>query len=59
MTASEDAKAAGLKNLAEVSEMTKTSPQTLINWYNNKPELFEMVVLGCATRKNSVTAQKA
>jgi hypothetical protein len=51
MTASEDAKTAGLKNLAEVSEMTKTSYQTLINWYKDKPELFAMVIKGCAAEK--------
>lgn len=51
MTASEDAKKAGLKNLAEVSEMTKTSYQTLTNWYNDKPELFAVVVAGCAAMK--------
>lgn len=53
MTASEEAKAAGLKSLSEVSEMTKTSLQTLINWYNNKPELFAVVVAGCAALKGA------
>lgn len=51
MTASEEAKKVGLKNLAEVSEMTKTSYQTLINWYKDKPELFAVVVAGCAVLK--------
>jgi hypothetical protein len=53
MTASEDAKAAGLKSLAEVSEMTGVSYQTLINWYKHKPALFAVVVAGCAALKNA------
>ncbi len=47
MTASKKAKEAGLKNLTQVSEMTKQSPQTLINWHKNKPELYEIVLVGC------------
>lgn len=53
MTASESAKSAGLKSLAEVSEMTKTSTQTLNNWFNHKPELFEIVLLGCHEKKKA------
>lgn len=48
MTASKQAKAAGLKSLAQVSDITKQSNQTLINWHKNKPELFRIVLLGCA-----------
>lgn len=48
MTASQQAKAAGLKSLSQVSEMTGQSAQTLINWSKNKPELFEVVLRGCA-----------
>jgi hypothetical protein len=47
MTASEHAKAAGLKSLLELSEMTGVSTQTLNNWHNNKPFLFNIVILGC------------
>lgn len=50
MTASKKAKELGLKNLAQVSELTKQSPQTLINWFNDKPELFELVLLGCLSK---------
>lgn len=53
MTASENAKAAGLKNLAEVSGMTKTSSQALINWYHHKPDLFRIVIAGCAREKEA------
>lgn len=47
MTASEEAKKAGLKSLAEVSRLTKVSAQTLRNWHRDKPELFNVVLLGC------------
>jgi hypothetical protein len=48
MTASEQAKAAGLKSLAQVSELTGVSFQTLNNWSKHKPDLFRVVLLGCA-----------
>ena len=51
MTASKQAKESGLTSLTEVSELTKQSPQTLINWYNDKPELFEVVIFGCVVKQ--------
>jgi len=50
MTASKKAKKLGLKSLTQVGELTKQSPQTLINWFNDKPELFEVVLLGCLAK---------
>jgi len=50
MTASKKAKELGLKSLTQVSGLTKQSPQTLINWFNDKPELFEVVLLGCKAK---------
>jgi hypothetical protein len=50
MTASKQAKDAGLLSLSQVSELTNQSPQTLINWYNDKPELFEVVIFGCVVK---------
>lgn len=47
MTPSQQAKAAGLKSLAVVAEMTGQSVQTLSNWAKNKPELFQIVLAGC------------
>ena len=47
MTASKQAKELGLKSLTQVSELTGQSLQTLTNWFNDKPELFEVVLLGC------------
>ena len=47
MTASQQAKSVGLKNLAQVAEMTGQSPQTLNNWNKHKPKLFSVVLAGC------------
>ncbi len=47
MTPSQQAKAAGLKNLAAVTQITGVSPQTLTNWHRHKPELFKVVIAGC------------
>lgn len=47
MSASKQAKEAGLTSLAHVSQMTGTSVQTLTNWHHNKPKLFKIVLTGC------------
>ena len=47
MTASEQAKAAGLKNLKQVAEMTGVRANTLHNWHRRKPLLFTVVLIGC------------
>jgi hypothetical protein len=49
-TASQVCRRNGLKGLNQVSEITGQSPQTLINWYNNKRSLFDIVILGCLTQ---------
>jgi hypothetical protein len=51
MTAAQQAKAAGLKGLAEVVQITGVSYQTLGNWHKNKPELFKTVIYGCLMAK--------
>lgn len=52
MSANREAKALGLKNLIEVSEITKRNNRnTLHNWYNTSPELFRAVLLGCVKFK--------
>lgn len=48
MTPSQQAKAAGLKSLAQVSQITGVRFQTLNNWHKNKPDLFRIVIAGCA-----------
>jgi lambda repressor-like predicted transcriptional regulator len=52
MTPSQKAKSAGLSSLAEVSKITGVSTQTLNNWFNEKPKLFEIVIAGCAAVKS-------
>lgn len=49
MTASKQAKSAGLKSLAQLSEMTKISPQTLNNWAKHRPELFKILLAGAVS----------
>jgi transcriptional regulator with XRE-family HTH domain len=46
ITPAQQAKAAGLKSLLQVSELTGVSIQTLSNWAKNKPELFRVVISG-------------
>lgn len=48
LTPSQQAKAAGLKNLRQVQQLTGQSAQTLGNWAKHKPELFRIVLIGCA-----------
>jgi hypothetical protein len=48
---SRQAKAAGLKNLAEVAQMTGRSDRTLANWCRNYPDLFAVVIAGCVALK--------
>ena len=52
MTPSKQAKARGLKSLAEVSQMTGQALSTLDRWASEKPELFRIVLTGCATEKH-------
>jgi hypothetical protein len=47
LSPSRQAKAAGLKNLTQVSELTGTSLNTLTNWHRDKPKLFAVVLSGC------------
>ena len=51
MKASEQVKAAGLKSLSELAEISRQSPQTLINWHKNKPKLFDLVLKGAVVTK--------
>ena len=53
MTPSKRAKELGCKNLLQVANKTKQSEQTLINWFKNKPELFDVVCVGCAESNKS------
>lgn len=52
MTPSKQAKELGLKSLTQASQLTGQSLQTLTNWFNDKPELFYIVLLGCVSKLN-------
>jgi len=47
MTASQQAKAGGFRSLRQVAELANVKERTLYNWFNDKPELFKVVLLGC------------
>ena len=53
MPPSQQAKKAGLKSLTEVSKLTGVRFQTLNNWAKNKPELFNIVIIGCKASKDN------
>lgn len=53
VAASKQAKEAGLKNLTEVSEMSKTPYRTLLDWHKTRPRLFQIILFGCAKVKES------
>ena len=47
MTPSQQAKEAGLKSLAQASEMSTIPVRTLQDWHKNYPKRFEFVLLAC------------
>lgn len=51
MKPSELCKSAGLKSLAELSEFSGESVQTLNNWFKNEPRRFELVLKGVMFEK--------
>jgi len=53
MKPSEKAKAAGLKSLAELAEISGESVQTLNNWFKKEPRRFELVLKGAIAEKFS------
>lgn len=56
LTASQQAKAAGLKSLLQVQQLTRQSAQTLINWHRDKPDLFRVVIAGCVSLTEAAKA---
>jgi len=52
MTAAKKAKSMGLKNLKQAVDMG-WARSTLVDMHNNKPERFEIVILGCLAKLNS------
>jgi hypothetical protein len=51
MKPSEKCKAAGLKSLAELSEITGRSVRTLEQWSKQSPIFFNIVVVGAVSVK--------
>jgi hypothetical protein len=51
LTASEVAKAHGFDSLREVAALAAVTVQTLNNWHNDRPDFFEIVLTGCARKK--------
>jgi len=48
MTPSQQAKLAGLKSLAQASEMSHIPVSTLRDWFKNYPERFKFIIDACA-----------
>lgn len=51
MTPSKQCKAAGLKGLQHLSELSGVPRRTLIDWYRARPEAFRLLVLGASVEK--------
>jgi len=49
---SEKCKKAGLKSLAELSEMTGKPVQTLIRWHEDDPVFFDILLRGAVSKKH-------
>ena len=58
-TASNYAKQAGLKSLAEAVRMTGRSADTLTRWHKDMPDLFRVVILGCLEVKRQESLKDA
>lgn len=51
-TASQYVKSQGFKTLREVSELSKVSERTLYSHWQNRPELFRVIVAGVKARQS-------
>lgn len=51
-TPSQQAKAAGLKSLEQMSQMVGKPTETLRNWHRYSPELFRILLIGCVLEKD-------
>lgn len=60
MTPSKKAKACGLKDLQEMAELANKPVNTLKTWFKTNPELFDVVLSGCITKRlnESLTQDK-
>lgn len=51
MTPAQRAKAAGLKSLQQMADISGVPTRTLRDWYKTKPQLFDIILAGCTARK--------
>lgn len=51
MKPSEKCKAAGLKSLVELAEITGRTSKVLIDWAKNEPAFFDIVLRGAVVTK--------
>ncbi len=58
MKLSKKCKEAGLRSLAELSEITSVSVQTLNNWSKDKPALFDIVLTGAVVKKGENNVER-
>ena len=56
MTPSQQAKAAGLKNLVQAAEISNKPRRTLENYHKTNPQFFKVVIAGCVSVKQLSTA---
>ncbi|MFK5950600.1 MAG: hypothetical protein QM500_17750 [Methylococcales bacterium] len=54
MKPSECCKLVGLKSLVEMSDITSESVQTLNNWFNKKPIIFDLILRGIVMEKQAL-----
>jgi hypothetical protein len=55
---SDQAKQLGLKSLAQVCKLCNKPQDTLIRWHKENPELFKIVLQGCAVECNEFVLKK-
>ena len=54
MTPSQAAKSAGLKSLAEMSELTGYDRHTLAQWHKSRPVVFDALLMWCNAKKEGL-----
>lgn len=55
MTPAQQAKLAGLKSLKQAADMVGKPAHTLRNWHRDAPDLFRVVLAGCAAIQKGAT----
>jgi phosphotransferase system IIB component len=50
LSASREAKAAGLRGVREMAKLIGRPERTIYNWYDNYPKQFDITLLGCVAK---------